>query len=251
MNNSTQIERESQKNLDHLEREIDQQRAKVSNLIDALGNEFSIGNLIERAVGTTKTGGKEFAQNLGHTVQVNPIPSLLTSAGLIWLYVSRNNQPARSGALAGGIRSEDGTFTDMKDRVSGGLEEARDRVSGGIDDAKDRVSGGVDEARDRLQAAGSRASEGLSHAGDALRDQGQRASQKFSQLLEDNPLVLGAAGVALGALLGALVPHSEQEDRLFGDASDDVVDKVKQTAQTTVEQARDSLDPDASAAEPS
>lgn len=240
MNNSTQIERESQKNLDHLEREIDQQRAKVSNLIDALGNEFSIGNLIERAVGTTKTGGKEFAQNLGHTVQVNPIPSLLTSAGLIWLYVSRNNQPARSGALAGGIRSEDGTFTDMKDRVSGGLEEARDRVSGG-----------VDEARDRLQAAGSRASEGLSHAGDALRDQGQRASQKFSQLLEDNPLVLGAAGVALGALLGALVPHSEQEDRLFGDASDDVVDKVKQTAQTTVEQARDSLDPDSSAAEPS
>jgi beta-lactamase regulating signal transducer with metallopeptidase domain len=47
--------------------------------------------------------------------------------------------------------------------------------------------------------------------------QAQRAREGFNTLLEEQPLVLGAFGVALGAIIGAALPSTEQEDRLVGD----------------------------------
>ncbi len=224
MNTSTQIEADSQKNLDRLEREIDQQRSKISHLIDALGEEFSVKQLLERTIGTSKGNGKEFAKNLGHSVQAHPVPALITSVGLLWLYVSRNESPTSESAAS-----------------------SNDSEGGALADVKSKLSDGSDKASEKMHAVSSRVSDGLSKAGDTMREQGQRASDKFSQMLEENPLVLGAAGVALGALLGALLPSTDKEDELLGETSDSVTDKIKQTAKSAAEQASGALDPPSSA----
>ncbi len=52
----------------------------------------------------------------------------------------------------------------------------------------------------------------------------------FGRLLEHNPLALGLVALALGALVGALVPESRQENEWMGDTRDQLAQKAQETA---------------------
>src|SRR3546814_2664080 len=57
---------------------------------------------------------------------------------------------------------------------------------------------------------------------DLLRHTADRARGGFTQLLNEQPLALGAMGIALGALLAASVPPTRREDELMGQKSDEL-----------------------------
>lgn len=56
------------------------------------------------------------------------------------------------------------------------------------------------------------------------------ARMGFDNMLEDNPVALGALGIAAGALLGALLPSTESEDRWMGEIRDRVAEDLKSGA---------------------
>lgn len=80
------------------------------------------------------------------------------------------------------------------------------------------------------ETAGSSMPDKLGAARESVREQSQPAKQGFQTMLEEQPFVVGALGIALGAVIGALIPESEREVRVFGDA--------RETAQHAVEGAR-------------
>jgi ElaB/YqjD/DUF883 family membrane-anchored ribosome-binding protein len=51
-----------------------------------------------------------------------------------------------------------------------------------------------------------------------------------SRFMREQPLVVGAAGIALGALIGAMLPPTRFEDELVGKKSDSMTDEVEQVA---------------------
>ncbi len=57
---------------------------------------------------------------------------------------------------------------------------------------------------------------------DGAQEQADRLRHTAVNLFEDQPLIAGALAFAAGAAIGALLPHTRQEDEAFGDASDDV-----------------------------
>ncbi|MCO6763492.1 hypothetical protein KQH43_30835, partial [Streptomyces sp. EL5] len=63
---------------------------------------------------------------------------------------------------------------------------------------------------------GERLSDTAAQAKDTLTDQAQQLKGTFDTLLREQPLVVGALGIALGALLGASLPRTETEDRALG-----------------------------------
>ena len=63
----------------------------------------------------------------------------------------------------------------------------------------------------------------------------------FNSLLSEQPLLLGALGIAVGAAIGAALPPTEQEDRLFGSARDKALSGIKQRGTETYEQVRDKV----------
>jgi len=67
---------------------------------------------------------------------------------------------------------------------------------------------------------------------------GERARRSVSGVLETEPLVLGALGLAVGAAIGAMLPASEAEDRLLGEQSDRVRDEARTFAREKYEQGR-------------
>src|SRR3546814_12525543 len=92
MSTHNQVDVEAQKDPDTLEREIDQQRAEIGNIVHALESKLSPGQMIDTALGYAKGGGGEFLHNLTDTVKANPVPTLLTSVGLVWLMAGQNRR---------------------------------------------------------------------------------------------------------------------------------------------------------------
>lgn len=76
------------------------------------------------------------------------------------------------------------------------------------------------------------------------RQSGKKAGQMSNQAqglwkkVEANPLALGAAGIALGSIVGAIAPRLQQEDQLMGEARDQVMENLRSTAGETVESIR-------------
>ncbi len=60
---------------------------------------------------------------------------------------------------------------------------------------------------------------------DNLEEQGV-----FARLMDSNPLALGFTALALGALVGALIPETRQENEWMGGTRDHLANKAQETA---------------------
>jgi hypothetical protein len=69
--------------------------------------------------------------------------------------------------------------------------------------------------------------------------QAEWAKRSFESAISENPLVVGAVALAAGAIVGALIPHTEAENRLMGEARDTFVESAQGAAQEALQQVRD------------
>jgi hypothetical protein len=56
---------------------------------------------------------------------------------------------------------------------------------------------------------------------------GRRAQSGFAHMREEQPLVVGAIGLAVGAALGAALPKTETEDEWLGDTRDQLKERAR------------------------
>lgn len=127
-----------------------------------------------------------------------------------------------------------------------------------IDDAARRgLAPAADLARHRAEVLAAMAADtsvalgkGLGSLGEAARDKALQAreriyvsritmAEKSHEVVEGQPLVVGAAIAAAGALVACLFPQTETEDRLLGEARDRLADDVTRTVKQEVMQASD------------
>jgi ElaB/YqjD/DUF883 family membrane-anchored ribosome-binding protein len=202
---------------------------------------------------------RQAGSGLFGTMRDNPIPSAMIGAGLAWLIVGRRRQsheldrsaesyggyyapqsytsadtamygpPASTvGATAGGgIHSSSDMESEGRHGMGEKASELRDRMSEKTSHARERVAETTSEARDamreRAQAARSRASE-LRHD---TAERARRTRGWAEQQMDENPLVMGAAVLALGAVIGSLVPTTRKEDELIGPRRDQLFDRAR------------------------
>lgn len=225
MTTSTQsrIDAEAQKDSATLEREIDEQRAEIGHLVQELENKLSPGQLLDSALHYTRGHGGEFMDNLTRTVQNNPVPTLLTGIGLLWLMTSQNRRPAPAYVETATSDSGPGLAEKARQQAAG-LREKAGHLTEKAGHLGESVTGSLGTARQHLSETGQHASESLRHGA-------QRARSGFNSLLNEQPLVLGAIGVAAGAALAAALPPTPQEDRLMGRASDRLTERAKRKAE--------------------
>ena len=246
-----------------LEREIDQKRDYIGDLVGALESRLSPGELFERVLGSSKGNGGEFARNLGNVVKANPVPALLVSAGLVWLYASRNETTASlpnahlrstyassgSEVSSYGSSAEEGAFGDRPYQGStygaaGGESSTatlRDRAASIRDDAREKLHDVKSRMGESVHDASSRVGDTLHGATGALAQRAQQARGGFENMLQDNPMAAGAIAIAVGALLGAVVPTTEKENRLMGELGDKVTGKAKAAASTVYAKSADTV----------
>jgi ElaB/YqjD/DUF883 family membrane-anchored ribosome-binding protein len=241
MSTQQRIETESHKDPDILEREIEQKRAEIDGIVHALENKLSPGQMFDRVLGYAKGNGGELLGNLGDSIKGNPLAALLTSIGLAWLMSGR--QPARaprpSHSYSSGYdawRSEHGSSDGMhlKERAGALKDRAahlRDEMSEGLDDARERLGDMRDDIGERAQ-----------HASEAVRHTARNAQQSLEHMLREQPLAVAAIGIAAGALIGAMLPPTRQEDDWLGRGSDQLKQRGRALAEQGLERAEHELE---------
>lgn len=140
--------------------------------------------------------------------------------------------PSRSddaaSGLSGSIRQTAGSVGEAVSGAASGVRETVSELTARLSEGLDDLS---EEAKARVVSA-RRAAHEARESSAAVMAKGSRAATGF---FEDQPLVIGALAVALGAALGGALPRSKLEDETLGDSSD----KLFADAQALFREERD------------
>lgn len=232
-----------------IQEEIRETRSQMDSTLDAIQQKLSPHNLTDELIHYVRNGGaNEFAQNLNEAVKRNPVPVALMGIGMAWLMMSGKEgryAPDRAPASSGQFGRK---LSDVANRLSSAASAGRERLSSG----RESVGHAGGSMRERASHAGSSMRERASHAGSSMRDQAaslsagareraarisdsarygaHRARGGFETALREQPLLVGAIGIAIGAALGSLLPPTRQEDEWLGDTRDRLAGQAKQQA---------------------
>ena len=246
---------------EEIERELERDRAGLADTLDDLREKFSVDTMIRQAADQIREHSGEIGESVSRAVKTNPMALALTGVGLTWLIFSERNPapvpapddwPAARGAhrpfrtrrpvsvqrsrglaqpsdLPSWARDVDDMHGDMDTDDDKGLGAVKSKLQDTAESIKDRAASWrerlaegtehlTEEGRVRVIEARERATEAREAALDRLADARDRSMDMF----EDHPLIAGALAVAVGAAIGAALPHTRFEDEHFGVESDEL-----------------------------
>jgi hypothetical protein len=224
-----------------LERQASEIRADMDRTLDALERKFSPEQLLDRSLGYLRDHGGELTQTLGATMRNNPVPIVLTLAGITWLVASSYNSRQPPGQDLSSRFARSGVGQRLQERAS----SARERVHSAADAARQRVASATDATKQRLSsgrtAAGGRLSGAVGSARENARYRAHEMQNRVYTMMEDQPLVIGALAVAVGAIIGTAIPSTQYENRVLGQARDRTLTKAQELGEQQYEKVRDTL----------
>jgi hypothetical protein len=138
----------------------------------------------------------------------NPIPAALCGIGLTWLATSESGRSRASIS-------------------TGSWEESGD----GRDD-----SSALSEATRHI---GDKAQEYAFETTTAVRRSTRRAQTQLQRMMHDNPLMVGAGALVVGAALGLSLPETERENEWMGETRDNLVNRAQDVARNAASTAQE------------
>jgi len=227
-----------------LERQAEALRADMDRTLNALERKFSPEQLIDRSLGYLRDHGGELSQTLGATMRNNPVPIALTLAGLTWLVASSYNSRQPPGQDLSSRFARSGVGQKLQQKA----QTARDRLSETAASTRDRLSATTQTARDRFSSAGSmgagRVSSRLHSARDSARERAYQVQERVTTMMDEQPLVVGALAVAVGAIIGTAIPSTQYENRVLGAARERTLTKAQELGEQQYDSLRNSMQSD-------
>ena len=223
-----------------IRQEIEQTREEMSETIDAIQEKLRPGNIVseakERVKSATTERVRQMADSASETAQNayeqtremagevvegarnNAVPVALIGVGLAWLFAERYRQNSSRGDYR---RSRSASYRTPE------------------------YSGSEDYYRSTRAPVSGYEEGGLSETAADLRDRtirtGRRARNQFQRLLNENPLMVGAAAVVVGCAVGMALPETERENEWLGETRDNVVEKAQDAARNVATRAQEAV----------
>jgi ElaB/YqjD/DUF883 family membrane-anchored ribosome-binding protein len=230
--------------VEQLERETEQTRLQIAHTLDELKESVTPAHVLHQLADRMGDGAPaEFARNLKDHAVKNPLPIAFISAGLAWLML---NPQAKGGFMRRSSERADGasdaaqqfaaqttdTARETADSIANSTgqtaAETADTLRGAAGSMSESVRSTASSGYETMADTARRTTDSIS---ESARNVGQRTLQSgdaFVNFCREQPMVVAGIGLAIGAIVGALFPTSQTEDRLLGEASD----RAKESAQS-------------------
>jgi hypothetical protein len=245
--------------------DIERTRADMDETFAALDAKLTPSQLALEVWNLAKGGGTASAGKLLQVVREHPMPAAVIGLGLGWLLVDRSRRSSdrdirfddRYERYGRSDRAYAAGYADMEsynrggypgyesDPSTGRLSQAKDAAKDAASSAKDALFGAKDKVGDAAEWTKEHAhdlTDQAKHQASALRykakNQARRAQTGFWETLEENPLMIGAATLALGVIAGLSIPSTRKEDELMGETRDHLVDEVKEAGRETLDKTK-------------
>ena len=252
-----------------IEGDISETRAQLGEILDELERKLAPRQLLERGVDMLKDTMSGEGSGFGETLRSNPIPLALIGIGVGWM-VMGNAARGRLSEYGDTIRDRVGDAVQgASDRASAFAGQVRDKVSGltagsatsdqGSASPYSTVSSGYAYARQKSGSVMGRAQDAVSGAQDALQrtreagsaawqragdyvgqagDQFYDARDRFTRLIEDHPLTVGALGFLAGSVLAYMLPRTDIEERFIEPVGEELRDQAASLGREAAERAQ-------------
>ena len=226
--------------VEQLKAEISETQAELQQTVAELQDRLSPTTLKNHAVDSVREAAVSVRENVRdatvgrvqHMVRgQNLVPFALIGIGAAWwLLDNRSRRRGRNGSYTEYDVSWDSSpsYLSQDDELASAYSS-----EAFVDDrgSLSEVHGAPSNTRRRVSEVGREAREQARRVAD-------RARTGWDHLLHDNPLALGIAALAAGALVGAVLPRTETEDEYLGETRDNLVESARSKAQEGVESAR-------------
>ena len=206
----------------------------------------------------------EAGSTLVDTVRGNPIPYALIGIGTAWLMMNRGSSSSKS-YRSKGVRSRYGSrdarleahlatcptphIHEYGTRTTRSESEGAMRKAGEL--AGQARSAVGDAAESVMSTTSHYADEAQRKAGELVDDaqyQARQIGNRVSDVVDENPLILGALGLAVGAAIGLALPQTRKENELMGETRDHLLERAEQVAERAMESGERVMDRAASEA---
>ncbi len=249
-----------------IQADIDRTRSNMDRTFDAIESKLTPGQLLQEAWGIFKGGSGAGASKMMKIAKQHPLPSAVIGLGIGWLLLdsSRATSTQRSRQSYAGNPDYPGTRDAWGERWPesrasegegrlGAAKDALKSAAGSAADlatnAKEKVGDLASQAGDKLGDLTDKVKEQASELTDKVKEQasdfGDRVQQGtrkvrlgFWQLLEERPLAVGAATLAIGLLAGLSIPSTDVEDELMGETRDQLFDSAKETGRELLDKGK-------------
>jgi hypothetical protein len=231
--------------------EIEETRLEMGGTINELGDRLDPGNLMNEAkenvreatIGRVEETAKGISDMVMETIKRNPIPAAMAGAGLALLWMNRsdngNGNERRQGSRYDRMYGTTSSY-GQRSGTAGTGEYGRNR---GIGDRAGEAIGGVGEnVGNAVGQVGQTAQEVTGEVIERGQQTAQEVGWRLERFMQASPLAVGAIAAGAGALVGALVPETEQEREMLGDASRQVGEAMRDTVSQAGDQAEQALD---------
>ena len=239
--------------------EAEDTRAHLASTLEQLRTNLKPENVMEEVVSNARVGASAVADNLADVAKSYPIPAILIAAGAAMIMGVASKGLGRSGSKSGFVTTRPSmlrnsrfdpapprtprriTMTSGGNGFASSVSSLRDGVKDYVSDQTSAVSGQVGslkrQASDVYYSSSSKARDAMQNASRYIPHDRSEVKSKLSNLLEEQPLILGAIGLAVGAAIGAALPITQTEDHWMGSTAH----SVRQAAQDAARQEVDTL----------
>ena len=204
-----------------------------------------------------------FIDGLAAAARENPLAAALLGGGVLWLLVGSDRLKNAAGSVTSaaapladpGARAQrsaasswDDTYGSMRNRAANMQDEASRRINETVGNARtaasDAMSGAAETMGERFDEGMAGAREMFDRVGRALprKETLRQAQSSLSDLLERQPLVLGAVGLAIGVTVAGALAKSSLEDEWVGDLSYGLKADLKERAGAVSQSVREASD---------
>jgi hypothetical protein len=211
-----------------------------------------------------------FMDGLTAAARENPLAAALIGGGALWLLIGSDKLKNAAGSVTSaaapladlGARAQrsaasgwDDSYgsmrkraSNMQDEASRGIEEASRGINETVRNAgtaaSDAMSGAAETISERFDEGIAGTREMFDRLGQALprKETLRRAQSSLSDLLERQPLVLGAVGLAIGATVAGALAKSSLEDEWVGELSDSLKADLNARAGAVSQSVREASD---------